>query len=46
VYSPVPPTRRAGTAVHLNALEGVPESVEMIERTYYDPIYGRWIDEW
>ena len=18
----------------------------MIERTYYDPIYGRWIDEW
>lgn len=46
VYSPVPPTRRAGTAVHLDALEGVPESVEMIERTYYDPIYGRWIDEW
>ena len=32
--------------MHLNALEGVPESVEMIERTYYDPIYGRWIDEW
>jgi hypothetical protein len=46
VYSPGPPTRRAGTAVHLNALEGVPESVEMIERTYYDPIYGRWIDGW
>ena len=30
----------------LDPLEDVPESVAMTERSYYDAILGRWIDEW
>jgi len=31
--------------VHLDALDGVPGSVDMIERSHFDPVYSRWIDE-
>ncbi len=46
VYSPLPPTRKANTEVRLDPLQGVPDSVEMFERCYFDPVYSRWIDEW
>ena len=46
VYTPVTPMRNAGSEVHLEALEGVPGSVDMIERCHFDPVYSRWIDEW
>jgi SAM-dependent methyltransferase len=45
VYSPVRAARHAGEEVHLEALEGVPGSVAMIERCHFDPVYSRWIDE-
>ena len=46
VYHPAGPARDAGKEWHLQPLEGVPGSVEMIERCHYDPVQGRWIDEW
>lgn len=46
VYSPVRPARTAGTEQRLPPLEGVPGSVEMINRCHFDPIHSRWIDEW
>ena len=46
VYNPTRPARHAGEAVQLDALEGVPGSVAMIERCHFDPVYNRWIDEW
>ncbi len=46
VYNPTWAARRAGKAVQLDALEGVPGSVDMIERSHFDPVYSRWIDEW
>ncbi len=46
IYLPSRPARHAGEAIDLDALEGVPGSVDMIERTYYDVINSRWIDEW
>ena len=46
VYSPVRPAREAGTERRLPPLEGVPGSVEMINRCHFDPLHGRWIDEW
>jgi len=46
VYSPVRPAREAGTQRRLPPLEGVPGSVEMINRCHFDPLHGRWIDEW
>lgn len=46
VYNPCRPAREAGTEVRLDALEGVPDSVEMIERCHFDPWHSRWIDEW
>ena len=46
VYNLTWAARHAGEAVHLDALEGVPGSVDMIERSHFDPVYGRWIDEW
>jgi len=46
VYNPVRAARHAGEEVHLEALEGVPGSVAMIERCHFDPVYSRWIDEW
>jgi hypothetical protein len=46
VYSPIRPARDAGTERRLPPLEGVPGSVEMINRCYFDPFQSRWIDEW
>jgi SAM-dependent methyltransferase len=46
VYSPVHPAREAGTERRLPPLEGVPGSVEMINRCHFDPFHSRWIDEW
>ena len=46
VFSPVKPIRDANTTVQLDPLEGVPESVKMNRRCYFDPLNCRWIDEW
>jgi len=46
VYSSIKPARDAGTEARLSPLEGVPGSVEMIERCHFDPVHCRWIDEW
>lgn len=46
VYNPTYPIRQAGRAVELDALPDVPGSVAMVERTHFDPIYSRWVDEW
>jgi len=46
VYQPFGPIRLAGTAQSLDRLEDVPGSVDMTERSYYDAVLGRWIDEW
>lgn len=46
VYHPAGSMRDSGKEWHLDALEGVPGSVAMIERCHYDPLHARWIDEW
>jgi len=46
VYNPAMPASRAGFEQVLNPLEGVPGSVEMINRCQFDPVHSRWIDEW
>lgn len=46
VYNPAGPARDHGKEWRLKPLPGVPDSVEMIERCHYDPVQGRWIDEW
>lgn len=46
VYSSVRPARDAGTERRLPPLNGVPGSVEMINRCHFDPFHSRWIDEW
>ncbi len=46
VYNPAGPASDAGRERRLSPLSGVPGSVEMIERCHYDPVQGRWIDEW
>lgn len=46
VYNPAGPARDSGKEWRLSPLPGVPGSVEMIERCHYDPLQGRWIDEW
>lgn len=46
VYNPAGPARDAGKEWRLKPLPGVPGSVEMVERCHYDPVQGRWIDEW
>ncbi len=46
VYSPIRPARDADTARRLAPLKGVPGSVEMFNRCYFDPVQCRWIDEW
>ncbi len=46
VFSPIKPARCAGIEEHLDPLEGVPESVEMLRRFHFDPVQCRWIDEW
>lgn len=46
VYSPFGPIQRAGHSQYLDRLEDIPGSVDMTERSYYDIVLGRWIDEW
>lgn len=46
VYHPFGPIRLAGSVQELDRLEDVPGSVDIIERSYYDGILGRWVDEW
>ena len=46
VYNPAGPARDNGKEWRLTPLPGVTGSVEMIERCLYDPVQGRWIDEW
>jgi SAM-dependent methyltransferase len=46
VYDPAGPAHDTGKEVRLPPLKGVPGSVEMIERCYFDPVHSRWIDEW
>lgn len=46
VYHPFGPIKCAGDEQSLDRLEEVPGSVDMTERSYYDPVLGRWIDEW
>jgi SAM-dependent methyltransferase len=46
IYSPVRPTLEAGTQRRVPPLDGVPGSVEMINRCHFDPLQSRWIDEW
>ena len=46
VYHPFGPIRRAGSAQSLDRLEHVAGSVDMTERSFYDAVLGRWIDEW
>lgn len=46
VYHPFGPVRLAGSSQSLDRLEHVPGSVDMTERSYYDAVLGRWIDEW
>ncbi len=46
VYHPLGPMRDAGKEWRLDALEGVPGSVALIELCHFDPVHARWIDEW
>lgn len=46
VYHPMRPMREAGTERRLQPLAGVPGSVEMINRCFFDPLHSRWLDEW
>lgn len=46
VYNPFKPAAQAGKDIHLDPLPGVPGSVEMIEKTHFDPLHGQWTDEW
>jgi SAM-dependent methyltransferase len=46
VYHPFGPIRTAGTARSLARLANVAGSVAMTERTFYDAVLGRWVDEW
>jgi SAM-dependent methyltransferase len=46
VYSPLRPAHDADTVQRLPPLKGVPGSVEMNNRCYFDPLHCRWIDEW
>ena len=46
VYNPAGPAHNDGKEWRLAPLPGVPGSVKMIERCHYDPVQGRWIDEW
>ena len=46
VYLPARPARHHGEAIPLDALEGVPGSVEMVEKCHFDVVNSRWIDEW
>lgn len=46
VYHPFGPIRKAGSSQSLDQLEQVAGSVDMTERSFYDTVLGRWIDEW
>lgn len=46
VFHPYGAIKAAGSEKRYKPLVGVPGSVEMINRTYYDPINAQWIDEW
>lgn len=46
VYLPYGPIKLSGTSQSLDRLEGIPGSVVMTERSFFDPVLGRWIDEW
>jgi hypothetical protein len=46
VYHPFGPVKCAGNEHLLDRLEGVPGSVDMTERSTFDPVLCRWIDEW
>jgi SAM-dependent methyltransferase len=46
VYNPAGPARHDGREVRLDRLAHVPGSVDMIERCHFDPVQGRWMDEW
>lgn len=46
VYHSFGPIRKAGSSQFLNRLEHVVGSVDMTERSFYDAVLGRWIDEW
>ena len=46
VYNPYKPAADAGKDIRLAPLPGVPGSVEMIEKTHFDPLHNRWTDEW
>jgi SAM-dependent methyltransferase len=46
VYNPVKAARTAGRSLRLPPLPGVKESVEMDNRTHFDPVRSCWIDEW
>jgi SAM-dependent methyltransferase len=46
VYLPYDPIKISGTSQSLERLEGIPGSVDMTERSLFDPVLGRWIDEW
>ena len=46
VYNPYKPAAEAGKDIRLKPLKGVPGSVEMIEKTHFDPLHNRWTDEW
>jgi hypothetical protein len=46
VYHPYGPIRMAGSSQSLERPENVEGSVDMTERSFYDAVLGRWIDEW
>ncbi len=46
VYHPWGPIMNHQKEWHLDPLDDVPGSVEMIERCTFDVIRSRWIDEW
>ncbi len=46
VANPAWAARNAGKEEHLAPLKGVPGSVEMVRRWYYDALHSQWIDEW
>lgn len=46
VFNPFKAALESGRERVLNPLPGVPGSVKMINRYYFDPENSRWIDEW
>lgn len=46
VFNPFKASLDAGNETRLAPLKGVPGSVEMNNRHFYDPVTSRWIDEW